>query len=74
MNMRKFILEIELENDAMQTPRDVAQVLRRIARRLDRDMQRWFVDDACSIRDENGNAVGKWVTTEDCPDRQRESD
>ena len=50
-----FRLGIELGNDAMQTPEDVADALRDIADRIERgDLT------GGGIRDENGNTVGSW--------------
>ena len=53
----KFTLDIDLGNDAMQTADDVAEALRRVAKRLeaDRDLSSGL------IRDLNGNTVGVWV-------------
>jgi hypothetical protein len=56
---QQFILKIELGNEAMQTPQDIAQALREAAGSLD-----GLVPEATrasgSIRDLNGNRVGKW--------------
>lgn len=57
-----FTLKIELGNDAMQAPPDVAEALRRTAR----DVDVWAVwpdtdDNYTDIRDENGNTVGSWA-------------
>lgn len=56
---QQFILKIELGNEAMQTPQDIAQALREAAGGLD-----GLVPEATrasgSIRDLNGNRVGKW--------------
>lgn len=58
----KFILEIELGNDAMVTGNDVAWALGEAAHRLkmgiDRDPLK--ASNYCRIRDINGNIVGKW--------------
>lgn len=72
--MRKFVLEIELENDAMRTPYDVARALRSITAEIATYDE--FSNSLCLlIRDyPNGNKVGKCAVTEDFPDRQRESD
>ncbi len=50
-----FEAKIETGNEAMQSPYDVAQALRRIATKLDRDLQ------AGTVLDENGNTVGSWT-------------
>ncbi len=56
-----FDLRINLANDAMQTPGDVAYALRSLAAGLDTmeygDV--WY-DTSGIIRDTNGNAVGDW--------------
>lgn len=57
----KFTLEIELGNDAMQTKGDIAAALTQVAARFPRCiMGRMVVGDYGSIRDINGNTVGKW--------------
>jgi hypothetical protein len=64
--MMTFTLGIRLGNDAMQTPHDVAAVLRKVADRL--DVQAGLlgaVREESSIRDLNGNTVGEWVFAED---------
>lgn len=53
-----FTLRIDLGNDAMQTPTDVANALRVLADRLDGGV--WGDGTSESIRDENGNTVGDW--------------
>lgn len=58
----KFKLEIELGNDAMQTPSDVRRALREIAATA-----RFPVageEDEGRIGDENGNTVGRWEFVE----------
>lgn len=56
----KFILEIELGNDAMQTRADIEEALRRLGQdcRYMSDIPR--VGDDGGIMDLNGNNVGKW--------------
>lgn len=51
----KFTLEIEMGNEAMRSPEDVAKALRNVAHRLPGAM------DAGYILDENGNNVGEWA-------------
>lgn len=62
--MRKFTLEIELGNDAMQTSDDVAKVLEAVADRL---VKREYLEDmevletvTKGIKDANGNTIGSW--------------
>ena len=59
----KFTLEIELGNEAMQTPQDVATAVFDAARAM-----RNHSDIECpaihQIRDSNGNTVGSWRVTE----------
>jgi len=50
----RFTLSIELGNAAMQTGRDVADLLRRVADRLDDGLP----DGPRPVRDLNGNTVG----------------
>lgn len=52
----KFILEIELGNDAMQTYADIRGVLRMIAKRPASPK----VGDGNDTSDDNGNVVGHW--------------
>lgn len=55
-----FKLTIELGNEAMQTPEDVASALQDIAERLG------YGDNAASIvRDVNGNTVGSYAFEDD---------
>ena len=62
----KFILEIELGNDAMQTGEDIARALMDVAKDLMNygigGRSRYPVSkiDGRKIMDENGNSVGKW--------------
>ena len=58
----KFILEIELENAAMQDQHDVATALRKTADRLNRYASSNFGPYALEgkVMDVNGNTVGKW--------------
>lgn len=57
----KFVLKIELGNDAMQTPNDVADALRKLATRLQDCI--WSGDPTAleRIRDANGATVGSWT-------------
>ena len=68
--MPKFILKINLGNEAMQTPYDVAKALERAAYTLKIDG--YFTGmfpgtkdgSARNIRDNNGNTCGKYEVTE----------
>lgn len=50
----KLVVEINLENDAVQDPLEVARILRESADRWE-DMR---LDDCLILRDCNGNMVG----------------
>jgi hypothetical protein len=54
---KSFQLKVELGNDAMQTRRDVAKVLRALA-----DLIQTGKPDG-KVRDRNGNPVGEWSFT-----------
>ncbi len=59
---QRFTLEIELGNEAMQTPDDVREALQR-AINLDSTLANlieFTADDEANIYDANGNRVGKW--------------
>lgn len=56
----KFILEIELGNDAMQTPEDIAYAIDAI----NTWPLRFTPGQEEPVRDINGNTVGKWQITE----------
>lgn len=62
--IRKFTLEIELGNDAMQTDEDVARALHRLGS--------WFQENSTMfeqrtgfVLDDNGNDVGRWQVDDD---------
>lgn len=55
MSGQRFALEINLGNDAMSTPQDVAEAIRRVADRVD-----GLGDLSGGIRDLNGNTVGRY--------------
>lgn len=55
--MKKFVLEIEMGNDAMQTTKDIVFALGRVAARL-KDVNIRAIDEL-KILDINGNTVGK---------------
>lgn len=54
--MTKFVLKIELGNEAMQDGTDVAGALRKIAEKLETGRE------GGTILDENGNPVGQYET------------
>ena len=60
----RFILSIELGNDAMQTARDIAAALRQVAGNLGNAPRADMTDDTHVISgrvyDDNGNRVGGW--------------
>jgi hypothetical protein len=53
-----FTLQIELGNDAMSTANDVANALYALAGRMAGDDS--SLSGAGSVRDDNGNTVGRW--------------
>jgi hypothetical protein len=59
----KFSLTIELANDAMRDPGDVAAALEHIANQL-RDTGFGNIGDCWVVRDANGNGVGFWTVEE----------
>lgn len=63
----KFILEINLGNDAMREAQDVGHALERVAERLfgRAGREELGIGDDGPIRDLNGNAVGRWEIIED---------
>jgi hypothetical protein len=58
--MDEFTLKIQLGNDAMQTPGDVAKTLRDLADKLDTRRGATAEHASGNVRDENGNTVGHW--------------
>ena len=62
----KFTLEIELENEAMQSLEDVMDALYRLSRyRREWPECHASVGHNGLISDVNGNTVGKWEITDD---------
>ena len=55
----RFTLEIQLGNDAVQTSADIAEILRRVS------SQASIADETDTIRDINGNTVGRWTFGEE---------
>ena len=62
--MNTFTLNLRLGNDAMQTPEDIAEALRRAAGWLE-DYGHDNVENGGSqtLIDQNGNHVGSWVVS-----------
>ena len=60
--MDNFTLNLRLGNDAMQTPEDIAEALRRAAGWLE-DYGHDDIENGGSqtLIDQNGNRVGSWV-------------
>lgn len=57
--MDKFMLTIEMGNDAMQRAEDVSDALQRLASYLDHEGPEVMKMDG-AIFDANGNTVGRW--------------
>jgi hypothetical protein len=55
----QVIVEIDVGNDAMQTPQEVAGVLWQVAASFD-GLGELVVGDTGSARDGNGNTIVKW--------------
>ena len=55
----RFVLTIQLGNDAMQTGEDVARALRETATLIDYGGV-FSIPDGGRIYDENGNTIGSW--------------
>lgn len=55
----QFTLSIELGNDVMQTPSEVAAALGRVSEKLARRGE-FYPDEGGVLMDENGNSVGAW--------------
>jgi len=55
-----FELKINLGNEAMQCPSDVAEALRKLAKKLDAGGD-FALNDGGKIMDANGNSVGEWT-------------
>jgi hypothetical protein len=58
----KLVIEINLDNDAMQTGRDVADALGKLAHHVEDNTLPLAPEDGV-IRDLNGNTVGRWQVT-----------
>jgi hypothetical protein len=55
----KFMLEIELGNDAMQTVEDVCEALRFAATRVNLSYEEPEADSSIPLYDRNGNTIGE---------------
>lgn len=55
----KFNCNIELGNDAMQNPQELAEALRELANRIE-NIDETTILDGAKILDDNGNEVGSW--------------
>jgi endogenous inhibitor of DNA gyrase (YacG/DUF329 family) len=62
----KFVLEIELGNDAMQTAEDVAEAIRSKLKGIEASTFN-TPEGPYNILDRNGNPVGKWEVIESAP-------
>jgi hypothetical protein len=61
----RFELKIELGDDAMRTPPNVASALKLVAKHVLNDLYgRFTLGDYGTIRDVNGNTVGRWELVE----------
>lgn len=56
----KFTLEINLDNDTMSTPADIASVMQHIADQLKDAEYSTDIPTMYLIRDVNGHTVGRW--------------
>lgn len=60
----QFELSIDLGNNAMMSPQDVALALRKLAQRLDDEAP--STEESCgNVHDGNGNTVGTWTYEND---------
>lgn len=57
--MSRFVLKIELGNDAMQNAMDVANALRNAAIKIETNYDE-MADARGPVKDVNGNTVGSW--------------
>ncbi len=63
MKMDKFIVKVELGNEAMKSAKDVARLLRVLAVALDEGGLNFKYADVIKLRDVNGNTVGTAETS-----------
>jgi hypothetical protein len=62
----RFTIEIDLGNEGMEAPSDVAQALRKIATRLDDATDMPLAQHpgiGGNVMDTNGNTVGSWFVS-----------
>jgi hypothetical protein len=59
-SLAKFELSVELGNDAMQTPKQLATVLRKVANMIEKNEYTFDDPNVRGILDANGNVVGFW--------------
>lgn len=65
LTMPKFILEIEIENDAMETSRDISNALEDVSRKIRGDSLHYLkMMSPAKIRDIHGNIVGFFQVVE----------
>lgn len=63
MKADRFILTLDLGNDAMRFWSDISRALRQVADHVDSGSEEDVLSgDSNSIRDANGNRVGNWKT------------
>ena len=62
--MPKFILEIDLGNEAMNCGYDIAETLKKISDHIYGNGLNPFEPSETKLRDINGNLVGKYEVTE----------
>jgi hypothetical protein len=58
MAVTKFILEIEIGNEAMKSPANIAKALEAAAKQVPHVIP--LKGGSTKIRDDNGNTVGAW--------------
>ena len=63
----KFLLEIELGNDAMRIYPHLRAALRRVIEQMRESDSKPNEGDGRKIMDANGNTVGKWEVIDDTP-------
>jgi hypothetical protein len=60
----RFVLQIELGNDAMNTPQQIAKILKDLGSRIPEETINDFrgvFSQSEHIMDANGNTVGRWA-------------
>ncbi len=56
-----FRLRLDLGNDAMRTPADIARALRETADQIDQSSNLYGIAHYQNIRDDNGNTIGQYA-------------